>query len=120
MNNAKHAARRFILRLRATDQMMFRDLKSGTKSVETRAATVRYARVAKGDELVFACGSLRVTKRVRRVEKFKSIKAMFKKVSYKKIMPRAESAAAAEKVWAKFPGYKEKIRESGIIAMWLE
>lgn len=93
-----------VLRFRAKDKRNFLELKAGLKSIETRAATERYRKIAKGDVLAIVCGKNRIEKKVKRVRIFASIDAMFKKIPYRKIMPAVESKAAAKKVYAGYPG----------------
>jgi ASC-1-like (ASCH) protein len=107
---------KYVLRFRAKDKKNFLELRGGLKSIETRAATARYRKIAKGDVLVIACGAQRLEKKVKRVRMFKSIDAMFKKIPYRKIMPSAESSAAAKKTYFGYPGYIEKLKKFGVIA----
>ncbi|HTP57050.1 MAG TPA: hypothetical protein VMJ72_02085, partial [Candidatus Paceibacterota bacterium] len=104
---------------RAVDRRNFDEIRGGLKSVETRAATVRYRDIQKGDMLVIVCGTARITKNVKRVRHFASIAAMFKAIPFKRIMPSARSAAEARGTYYGYPGYKEKIRKFGIAALEL-
>lgn len=110
----------WTLRFRAVDKENFNDLKRGKKSVETRAASVRYQPIEKGDTLVFVCGKEKFSKRITKKMHFKSIDAMFKKISFKKIMPDLGSEAEAKARYGSYPNYKEKIKQSGILAFELK
>ena len=109
----------YTLRFRAIDKKNFDELKKGLKSVETRAATVRYNAVQKGDVLVIVCGKARIEKKIKRVRHFASIAALTKAIPYKKINPSARSIAEVVKMYYGYPGYKEKIKKFGIVAMEL-
>ena len=108
-----------LLRIRQADKEIYEDLRSGAKSIETRAATAKYQKLAKGDTVTFLCGKDRFSKRVGKVYRWKSITAMAKAVPFKKVMPRAASLAEVRKIYASYPGYAEKIREHGLIGFTL-
>lgn len=76
----------WILRFRAVDKKNFEELKNGIKAVETRAASVKYQPIKKGDNLTFICGEDRFSKIITKKTRFKSIDAMLKKIRSKKIM----------------------------------
>ena len=108
------------LRFRAVDRDIFDEIRNGLKSVETRAATERYRDIKKGDELVIKCGTARLVKRVKRVRHFASIGSMFNAIPFKKIMPSARNPTEAREAYYGYPGYKDKIRKNGIVALELE
>jgi ASC-1-like (ASCH) protein len=108
--------KKHILRFRAKDKRNFLELKAGLKSVETRAATERYRKIAKGDILVITCGKLRLEKKVKRARIFKSIDSLTMKIPYRKIMPSALSLSDVKKAYAGYPGYTEKLKKFGVVA----
>ena len=108
--------KKIILRFRAVDKDNFNEIKDGLKTVETRAATIRYTNIQKGDVLVIVCGKQRINKEVKRVRQFKTIESMFKAIPFKKIMPSIHSADDARKIYYSYPGYKAKIKKSGLVA----
>jgi ASC-1-like (ASCH) protein len=110
----------WTLRFRAVDKADFEAVRKGTKSVETRAATVRYKPIEAGDTLVFVCAGKKFSKKISKKEHFKSIDAMVKKISYKKIMPSVGSIEEMKEVYDSYPGYKEKIQKFGILAFHLK
>ena len=109
--------KKYILRFRAVNRKNFNEIKDGLKSVETRAATVRYQDIKKGDTLVIVCGKARITKQVKRVRRFKTIGSMFKAIPFKKVSPSLRTAAQARAVFYGYPGYREKIKEFGLVAL---
>ncbi|MES2214349.1 MAG: ASCH domain-containing protein [Patescibacteria group bacterium] len=108
-----------ILRFNAKDRINFDQISSGKKKVETRAATDKYRKIEKGDVLVFVCGKERVEKKIKKVEVYKSLDAMFRKINFKKIMPDQASTSDCKKIYMKYPGYKEKLPKFGVVAFYL-
>ncbi len=106
----------WTLKLRASDMEMFDQIKSGAKSIETRAATIKYRPIEKGDTLVFSCGSKRLSRVILAKHHFSGVDALVAKMPFKKIMPSAESVDAMKKIYASYPGYEEKIKTNGIFA----
>lgn len=109
--------KKIILRFRVLDKDNFNEIKNELKTVETRAATVRYKDIKKGDIIIIVCGKQRITKQVKRVRHFKTIENMLKTLPLKKIMPSVKSVADARKIYYSYPNYKEKIKEFGLVAL---
>lgn len=110
----------WTLRFRVRDKNNFNEVKSGLKSIETRAASPRYQSIKEGDIVVFVCGDERFTREVAGVRRFKSISAMLKEIDYKKIMPSVGSEEEMIKIYHAYPNYKEKIKEFGLVALELK
>lgn len=106
----------WTLRFSAKDIEDFQALADGRKTVETRAATPKYLKVAKGDTLVIVCGTKKLARTVKRVRTFTSLAALFKAVPFRKIMPHAATPAEARKIYYGYPGYREKLKKFGVIA----
>jgi len=111
--------KKYILRFRATDRSNFNEIRIGLKTVETRADSIRYHDIQKGDALVIVCGKKRISKKVKQVRHFTSIGSMFKAIPFKKIMPSARTPTDARNIYYGYPGYKEKIRKFGLVALEL-
>ena len=109
-----------ILRLRAVDRYIFKAIKIGSKKIETRAGSPKYFNIKAGDMLIFVCGKDRFSKKIKMVRRFKDIKSLHKIYKPKEINPRAKTIEESEKVYYSFPGYKEKIRKYGLIALELK
>lgn len=109
----------WILRFRARDRDNFNEIKRGLKTIETRAATPRYTKIRAGDRLVFVCGKARLTKKVKRAKRFRTIGEMLRAINYKKIMPSVQSVEEVRKVYYGYHGYKEKIKKFGVVAFWV-
>lgn len=106
-----------MLRFRTEDAANFEAIKDGRKSVETRAATVRYANIKPRDSLTIVCGDQRIERAVTKVRKFKNPHDLFAYYSFKQVMPDASSEGEAVEVYGSYPAYKEKIRKHGLIAL---
>ena len=102
--------------MRKTDRFVFNVIKRGEKTVETRAATERYRKIQPGDTLVFVCGKEKIEREVDGVRHFVSINDMVKEIDFKKIMPFCENIEEMKKIYYSFPGYKEKIKNIGLLA----
>lgn len=110
----------WTLRFKAVDVENFNQIKSGEKSIETRAATVKYQPVKTGDELLFTCGEEKLTKKVKAKYHFSDIDEMVKKIPFAKIMPSAKSIEEVKKIYSSYTGYDEKIKQFGIFAFKLD
>jgi len=111
---------KYILRFRQIDKRVFKDIKTGKKTVETRAATIKFKNIILGDIIVFVCGKEKFKKKVKRVQTFKSIFALLDEYKVKDIMPHLSSREELEKSYYKYPNYKEKIKKFGLIVLELE
>ncbi|HEY4509276.1 MAG TPA: hypothetical protein VJC13_03330 [Candidatus Paceibacterota bacterium] len=109
-----------ILRFRKVNKADFERLRNGIKSVETRAASLKYRSLEEGDILIFVCGKDKFSKIIKKKYHFKSIDAMFKKIPFKKIWPEVKSAKEPEKIYYSYPNYEEKIKNFGILAFKLK
>ena len=114
------SSKKWVIRFRVKDGRNFDEIASGTKAIETRAATAKYKKVRVGDTLVIVCGKHRLDKKVKKVEHFKSIDAMIKKIPFRKVMPSVASVTEMKKVYASYSGYKEKLDKLGIVAWALK
>ena len=108
------------LRFREAHRDIFEAIRKGKKKVETRAATSRYFDIKAGDGIKLICGKDHLTKRIKKVEIFKTILEMLKKYKVKEINPSVKSAKELEKMYHSFPSYKEKIKKYGLIILLLE
>jgi|SRR3989344_5459261 len=110
----------WTLRFRAVDKDNFDEVKSGIKSIETRAGTIKYQPIAVGDTLTFICEKERLTKKVVKKFHWPSIDAMVEEVNFKSIMPLVESVDEMKKVYMSYPDYEKKIKEHGLLGFELE
>ena len=113
------ATKKYILRFRAVNKRTLEDLKSGRKKVETRAATVKYRGIKKGDKIILACGKTRFETTVKHSSIFKSISAMLRKYKVQDIMPELSLRDELERIYFSYPNYREKIKKFGLIALEL-
>ncbi len=111
---------KYTLRFRAVNKDIFLDIKSGKKTVETRAATEKYKDMKAGDILVFVCGKNRFEKEIKKAKIFKTIKSLTKTYPIKKIMPNIDTEKELQAAYYSYPSYKEKIQKFGLIALELK
>lgn len=111
---------RYTLRFRAINRDTFHAIRAGMKKVETRAATVKYAGIKTGDIITFSCGKDKFQRRVKRATKFKTIAAMLKTYNVRDINPNYSTAKELRAKYNTFPGYREKIKKFGLIALELK
>lgn len=112
--------KKYTLRFRAMNKDIFLDIKSGKKTVETRAATMKYRDIKDGDLIVLVCGKERFEKTAKKAKIFRTIKALTKTYSFKKIMPNISSEKELRDAYYSYPNYKEKIKKFGLIALELK
>lgn len=111
--------KKWTLRFRQVNEPIFEAIRSGKKKVETRAATMKYRNIKTGDTLVFVCGKKRFEKTIKRATIFKTIPAMLRVYRVSDIIPELSTAKELRDVYFSFPGYREKIKENGLIAFEL-
>lgn len=111
---------KYVFRFRAVNKKIFLDIKSGKKTVETRAATEKYRNIKIGDMVILICGKERFEKKVKKAKIFKTIKSLIKAYPIKKIMPNLTTEKELEKAYYSYPDYKEKIKKFGLIALELK
>lgn len=111
--------KKFILRFRAVNRDIFLAIKSGKKKIETRAASKKFSSIKIGDKLVLVCEKEKILKKVKKIKIFKTISALLKKYKPREINPKAFSEKDLTKMYHNFPGYKEKIKKYGLIAIEL-
>lgn len=97
----------------------FLDIKSGKKTIETRAATKRYGQIKAGDMLVLICGKEKFEKEVKKARIFKTIRALVKVHPIKTIMPGLKTEEELRGEYYSYPDYKDKIKKYGLIALEL-
>ena len=110
-------SKKYTLRFRAVNRDIFEAIKSSKKKVETRAATVKYQNIKKGDVLVFVCDNKRFSRKVKQVKFFKGVGPMLKVFKIKDIMPDLDSRTDLERAYYSYPGYKEKINKFGLVVL---
>ena len=111
---------KYTLRFRAINKDIFLDIKSGKKTVETRAGTERYSNIKSGDKIILVCGKERLEKHVKKAKTFKSIESLIRTYPIKKIMPDISSEKELENAYYSYPNYKEKIKKFGLVALELK
>lgn len=104
---------------REVDRNGFQHIRDGIKTVETRAATIKYRDIKAGDVLVICCGADRIEKPVIKVEHYNSIEDLMAHVPMKLVSPTAKIMQDVYDMYYSFPGYKDKIEQFGLVALYL-
>ncbi len=110
----------WTLVFRKSDKDNFEQIRNGSKSIETRANSIKYEPIKAGDMLIFSCDGEKLLKKISRRYHWKSIDEMVKELPFKRIMPNIESVEEMKKVYASYPNYTEKIKEHGLLGFELE
>lgn len=95
-------------------------IKSGKKPIETRAGGPKYIGIKAGDTLVFSCVGKKFSKKVTKVTHFKTVSAMLKKYKPNDINLTVTTAKELQAMYDSFSGYKDRLKEFGILAFELE
>ncbi len=106
----------YHLKFRSVDKKNFDQLKSGEKSIETRAGTMRYKDTKVGDKLEISCGDEKITKIIQAIQHYDSVESIFQSADWSRVMPGVATLDDAKAAYFDYPGYKEKIDEHGIFA----
>lgn len=109
--------KKYVLRFRAVNKDIFDAIKEGKKKIETRAATIKYRNIKAGDVVILSCGTQKFEKRVRSVRIFKTVRAMLRSYKPKEINPKVSTESELIDIYYSFPGYRNKIKKFGIIAL---
>lgn len=99
---------------------IFIAIRDGIKKVETRAATSKYQNIKNGDSLTFSCDGEIFYRKISKVTYFKSIKLMLEVYKPEEINPNIFTNKEIMTMYASFPGYEEKIKEFGLVALLLD
>lgn len=111
-----------VLRLnfRAADRDIFEAIRLGKKKIETRAGTEKYKDMKAGDKIVFVCRYKKFEKEIKKVERFKTIRALIKNYKPIEISPFCKTESELRGMYYSFPDYQDKIKKYGLIALTLE
>ncbi len=112
--------KKYTLRFGKVNKETFEAIKNGKKTVETRAASIKYQNIEAGDIIVLSCDGHKFEKKVKHAQTFKNIKSMLRKYKIKSIEPKLSTADQLRDAYYSYTGYKEKIKKFGIIAMELK
>jgi ASC-1-like (ASCH) protein len=116
----RQEVKKWTLPIRAQDKNIFDAIKKGEKIIETRVGGKKYEGVKIGDTLIFSCNGKKFEQEVLKTSKFKTISALVKKYPFKLINPFVKSVSELTKMYESFPGYKDRIKQDGILAFELK
>lgn len=109
-----------IIRFREIDRDGFNLVKTGYKTIETRAATPRYRGIKVGDILTFTCGRDRFNKTVVAKQVYRNARALLKSVPLSQVAPDRTTKQQMLDRYASFPDYEQKITKYGLVAWKLQ
>lgn len=109
-----------VLRFRVTNRDIWNTIKRGEKKVETRAATTRYRKIEVGDRVTLACGKGQFMRTVKKVVIFRTIRALTHAYKPRAINPKCRTVRELEMMYFSFPGYREKLKKHGVVALELK
>ncbi len=112
--------KKWVVSFRAENKDIFEVIKSGLKTIETRAGGGKYEGIKDGDYLIFSCEGKKFEREIIKVAKFKTISALVKRYPVKSINPMVKNVLELTKMYESFPGYKERIKQDGILAFELK
>ncbi len=115
----KRNVKTITLRFAKENKKTWQYIKRGIKNIETRANTAKYQSLQKGDFLILVCDGKKIIKEIKKITRFKTIKALITKYDPGRINPGVTTLTEMEAMYYSYPGYKEKIKEYGIVAFEL-
>lgn len=101
-------------------QQFIHPIRSGAKTIEGRINAGNPATFKVGDNIRFLCPPNEtddVLCCITTIEPFTSFKEMLEKTDFKKCIPSANTLDEALAVYDSIPGYKERAREHGVLAI---
>lgn len=108
------------LLFRSADRNIFNLIRTGKKKVETRAGGPKYSHLAVGDLLMFICGASKFKRRIVSIRHFKTISGLLRAYTIKDVHPGVSSGKELSAKYASFPGYTQRIKKFGLMAIGLK
>ena len=108
------------LKFRAVNRDTFEAVKNGAKKVETRAAIKKFRDIKLGDKVKLICGKDKFEKEVKKSQIYRTITAMLRKYKPSEINPKCSTGKELREMYYSFPGYRQKIKKYGLIAVELK
>ena len=96
---------------------IFLMLQDGRKKIETRAATIKYKKLKIGDDIIFSCGGESFDRKIKKITYLDSIKSLLEIYNPEDINPAIKEKDELVAMYHSFPGYEEKIKNNGIVAL---
>ena len=97
-------------------------IRSGAKSIEGRINSGAPSKFKVGDKLRFFYPqneSDDVTCTISKIERYDGFREMLEATDYKKCIPEARSLDEAFNVYQRIPGYMDRARQNGVLALYL-
>lgn len=112
--------RRHVIEFHDVNRPLFEAIRTGTKRVETRAATEKYTAVRAGDEVLFVCGGETCLKTVVTAKRFRTVDELLGVYPPSAIAPWLSSVEDVRALYQTFPGYAAKLERHGVVAFELQ
>lgn len=110
----------YVLRFLDNNYDIFESIRSGKKTVETRAASKNTQAIAPGSLLELTCAGESFHKLVDSVEFFKSVEELYRDPIFEQVLPGVSSLKEAMDIYHSFPGYRDRIKNNGLVAFHLK
>lgn len=104
-------------------QQFIHPIRAGLKAIEGRIHSGNPATFKVGDKIRFLCPPNEtddVVCTITKIEPFLNFKEMLEKSDFKKCIPSANTLEEALAVYDSIPGYKERAKEHGVLAIHLK
>lgn len=117
--------RTWRLLIRKQDSWIFERIRSGEKTIETRAlngATSRkayYGDIKQGDTVEFVCNGECLSRRIGLVRKYRDFEKYLVSEDLGNILGPGTDIDKARKIHYSFPGYEDRLQKYGIVAFEL-
>lgn len=93
---------------------------NGKKTVEGRIYSHPFTKATKGDVVTFINQSQKVTCKITEIVKYKSFKDMLDKEGVRNCLPDISTVDEGVKIYHSIPGYEDKAKKFGVIAVRIE
>lgn len=93
---------------------------TGKKTVEGRIYTYPFTKATKGDVVTFINQTQKVTCRITEIVKYKSFKDMLDQEGVRNCLPEISTVDEGVKIYHAIPGYEDKAKKHGVIAIRIE
>lgn len=94
-------------------------IKCGQKRWEGRLKVGAAANLQVGYRVILSCGSEEIERKVRSVREYRSFESMLRDIGVQALLPGCNDLQTAIAIYHSFPGYSEREKTLGVVAMEL-
>lgn len=100
-------------------QHYFNAMKAGLKTVEARINSLKFKDLHSGDQISFTCNVTHevILCRVQEIIVYVSFFEMIQEQGLQNMLPDVATIAQGVAIYESFPGYKEKVKNNGVLAI---